>query len=500
MKFVVPTSRLRSLGFLSFILMAASVVCSAQTYTTLFSFNKTNGWEPIGIPAQGIDGNFYGMTLFGGTGQGSEDGTVFKITSAGKQTVLHNFCSVANCADGYDPFWGLTLATDGNYYGTTSDGGANNVGGNVFKITSAGKLTVLYSFCGSSDGDCSDGSTPDGGVIQGIDGNFYGTTRFGGGGPLCISNGFCGNVFKVTRTGTETSLYNFCSRTNCADGVQPAAPLVQGTDGNFYGTTGGGPGNENPTIFKLTPAGKLTTLYTFGGTGVQQASSISGLIQATDGNFYGTTGRGGANGSGVAFKITPGGTFTTLYNFCSVFGCLDGADPFGGFIQGSDGNLYSTTAEGGLNANGTNGGTIFKMTLSGVITTLYTFCSESNCADGDYPTAPPVQGTDGNFYGFALGGIGNEPLYGVVYKLSTGLAPFIKFLPAGGKVGSEVGILGNNLTGATSVTFNGTAATFKVVSSTLITVNVPTGATTGILKVVTPSGTLSSVPAFHVIP
>ena len=498
MKFVTPTSRLRSLGFLSFIFMAASLVCSAQTYTTLFSFDQTNGWEPLGIPAQGIDGNFYGTTIFGGT-EGDQDGTAFKITPAGKQTVLHNFCSVSNCADGDDPFWGPTLATDGNFYGTTSSGGANNVGGTVFKLTSAGKLTVLYNFCGSSDGECSDGNTPEGGVIQGIDGNFYGTTRDGGISSICPA-GSCGNVFKVTRTGTETTLYNFCSQTNCADGVFPTAPLVQGTDGNFYGTTEGGSGNPNATIFKLTPAGKLTTLYTFGGTGLQQISDVSGLIQATDGNFYGTSGRGGTNGNGIAFKITPGGAFTTLYNFCSVFGCLDGADPFGGFIQGSDGNLYSTTAEGGLNANGTNGGTIFKMTLSGVITTLYNFCSESNCADGDYPQAPPIQGTDGNFYGFALGGIGNEPLYGVVYKLSTGLAPFIKFLPAGGKVGSEVGILGNNLTGATSVTFNGTAATFKVVSSTLITVNVPTGATTGTLKVVTPSGTLSSVPAFHVIP
>jgi uncharacterized repeat protein (TIGR03803 family) len=498
MKFAVPTSRLRSFGFLPLIFMAASIVCSAQTYTTLFSFDQTNGWSPAGIPTQGIDGNFYGTTMFGGA-EGSFDGTAFKITPAGKQTVLHNFCSVANCADGDDPFWGLTLATDGNFYGTASAGGANS-GGTLFKMSSAGKLAVLYNFCGSSDGNCTDGGTPEGGVIQGIDGNFYGTARSGGNGPLCFSNGYCGAIFKVTRTGTESVLYNFCSQPNCTDGVEPIAPLVQGTDGNFYGSTSSAAGNENPTIFKITPAGKLTTLYTFTGTGLQQVSGVSGLIQATDGNFYGTTARGGTNGNGLAFKITPGGTLTTLYNFCSVGGCLDGADPLGGVIQGSDGNLYGTTSEGGANANGTNGGILFRMTLSGAITTLYTFCSKSNCADGDFPPAPPVQGTDGNFYGFAQGGIGNEPLYGVVYKLSTGLAPFIKFLPAGGKVGSEVGILGNGLTGTTSVTFNGTAATFKVVSSTLITVNVPTGATSGVLQVVTPSRTLSSLVSFHVLP
>jgi len=244
-------------------------------------------------------------------------------------------------------------------------------------------------------------------------------------------------------------------------------------------------------IYKLTPAGKLTTLYTF-------ASGVipSGLIQATDGDFYGTTYNGGANSLGQAFKITSTGTFTTLYSFCEKASCTDGADPEGGVIQGNDGNFYGVAGEGGANGSGTLGGTVYQLTPAGVLTTLYNFCSQPDCADGSNPVAPPVQGTDGNFYGLAGPSGGGHN--GVIYKLTTGLTPFVKPVPTSGKVGTNVTILGDNLTGSTAVTFNGTAATFTVVSATEITATVPTGATTGNIEVTTPTATLSSNVPFRV--
>jgi uncharacterized repeat protein (TIGR03803 family) len=475
-----------------FLLCAALVVSSsAQTFSNIANFDGTNGMGPVGILATGIDGNFYGTTQGGGTCVGGGCGTVFKMTPSGTLTTIYNFCKRNNCPDGSDPFWGLTLATDGNFYGTTYGGGANLVGGVVFKVSSAGKEAVLYSFCESET--CTDGSTPEGGVIQGLDGNFYGTTRNGGNSPSCNNDGYCGNVFKTTPSGTTTTLYNFCSLPNCADGDLPTTPLVQGSDGNFYGTTGGGVGGSFGTIFKLTPGGKLTTLYSFSAD-----SEPSGLIQGTDGNFYGTTYYGGANTFyGMVYKITPSGVLTVLYSFCEEFSCSDGANPAGGVVEGDDGNFYGTTTEGGANANGAQGGTIYSVSSQGVHTVLYSFCSQANCADGSDPSAPPVQGTDGDFYGMAQAGAEKD---GTIYKLSTGLGPLVKFLPAGGKAGSEVGILGTNLTGATAVAFNGTAAQFTVRSSSLIVAHVPTGATSGTITVTLPSGTVSSVASFLVLP
>jgi uncharacterized repeat protein (TIGR03803 family) len=194
--------------------------------------------------------------------------------------------------------------------------------------------------------------------------------------------------------------------------------------------------------------------------------------------------------NGRVFKMTPSGTLTTLYGF---------PEPAGpsALVQATDGNFYGTTAGGGANENGT----VFQITPSGMLTTLYSFCPQSGCADGSGPEAGLVQGTDGNFYGTASGG-GNcgEPVLdcGTVFSLSTGLGPFVETLPSSGKVGNAVTILGTNLTGATSVTFKGTAAVFTVVSSSEITTTVPAGATSGIVRVVTPGGTLSSNVPFRV--
>ena len=308
-------------------------------------------------------------------------------------------------------------------------------------------------------------------------------------------------VFKITPSGTLTTLYSFCSQSGCTDGSIPLAGLVQATDGDFYGTTDGGAGTCPPpgcgTVFKITPSGTLTTLHSFNGT--DGYAPDAGLVQATDGDFYGTTEYGGTNGEygGTVFKITPGGTLTTLYRFCSQTHCADGGDPSGGLVQAADGDLYGTTKYSG-GGGGNFRGTIFKMTPSGTLTTLYSFCSQTNCADGTAPQAGLVQDTNGDLYGTTSSGGENND--GTVFRLSVGLGPFVKPRPPFGKVGAAVKILGTNLTGAASVSFDGTAAVFTVVSGSEITTTVPAGASSGKVQVITPSGTLSSNASFRVVP
>jgi len=308
---------------------------------------------------------------------------------------------------------------------------------------------------------------------------------------------------------TFTTLFSF----DYTDGVNPVAALVQATNGDFYGTTSLGGAYADGTVFKITPSGALTTLYSFcaqsGCTdGVQPDA---GLVLAANGDFYGTTWAGGANSSasvagGTVFKITPSGTLTTLYSFCSRSACSDGEYPYVGLVQATNGDFYGTTPSGGANCLYPCGGTLFKITPGGTLTTLYSFCSQSGCTDGESPVAGLVQATDGDFYGTTAGGgaghcsEGSDPGCGTVFSLSVGLGPFVKTTPAFGKVGAVVKILGTNLTGATSVSFNGTAAGFTVVSPSLITTTVPVGATNGTIQVTTPGGTLASNLAFRVLP
>lgn len=490
---------------LAVVVISAVVVtksAQAQTVTTLYSFctlsGCTDGEFPESGLVQGTDGNFYGTAPYGGANSNTQFcnigcGTVFKITPMGELTTIYSFCSLTNCADGDSPVASLVQATDGNFYGTTPLGGAGSncslqefTGGcgTVFRITPEGKLTTVYNFC--SQTNCADGSIPQAPLIQAADGSLYGTTVFGG-----LNQGGKGTVFKITTSGTLTTLYSFCAVVvvNCNDGEEPGTGLVQATNGDFYGTNNGG-AHSKGTIFKITAAGKLTTLHTFHGLDGEQPS---GLVQANNGNLYGTTFAGGANGAaGTIFRITLGGTLATLYNFCTQPNCPDGFDPAEGVVQGTDGNLYGT-----VNGGSNNGGKLFKLAHDGTLTTLYSFCLQSGCPDGSDPVGLG-QGTDGNFYGTT--DVGGAHGFGAVFSLSVGLGPFVKTLPASGQVGRRVEILGTDLTGATSVTFNGTAATFTVVSSSLITATVPAGATTGKVRVLTPGGTLSSNRAFQVIP
>jgi uncharacterized repeat protein (TIGR03803 family) len=254
-----------------------------------------------------------------------------------------------------------------------------------------------------------------------------------------------------------------------------------------------GGANGDGTVFEITPSGTLTTLHSFDGADGQEPEA--GLVQATDGNFYGTTYGGGVNANGTVFKITPGGTLTTLYSFCSQPDCTDDRYPRAALVQATDGNLYGTTGGGG---GIPSYGTVFKITPSGTLTTLYSFCSQLDCPDGYSPSAALVQDTNGNFYGTTFGGGANGD--GTVFSLSVGLGPFVETHPTSGWVGAAISILGTNVTGATRVTFNGHSAVFTVVSSSEITTTVPARATTGKVRVVTPSGTLSSNVPFQVLP
>lgn len=426
------------------LMLAASIAAPAQTLTTLHSFDYTDGANPLARMIQTTNGNLYGTTAYGALRNG--DGTVFQISPDRTLTTLHRFCSrgASGCTDGSTPLGALVQATNGNLYGTTVNGGAGG-GGTVFKITPSGILTILHSFC-AQGGGCSDGLEPEASLVQGTDGNFYGTTQSGG------TNGF-GTIFKITPSGILSTMYAFCSQSSCADGAVPLSALAEATNGNFYGTTYAGGVNNHGTVFKISPSGTLTTLYSF----CSQSSCDDGqypqaaLVQATDGNFYGTTFFGGANlacasngspaGCGTIFKITPTGNLTTLYSFCIQTGCPDGQNP-GLVVQATDRNLYGTTQGGGAVgtcfAAGVGCGTAFKITPSGAMTTLYSFCSQSNCADGANPDAALAQDTDGTFYGTTHSGGASGACTGgcgTVFSLAVGLGAFLQMNPASGKVG-----------------------------------------------------------------
>lgn len=420
---------------------------------------------------------------------------------------LHDFDGTANgCCPQYPEV--MAQAQDGNLYGAASTGGSSNVG-IVFKITPTGTFTVLYNF------DITHGSTPNGGLILGVDGNLYGTSEHGGAHSY-------GNIFKITPSGALTVMYDF---TGNSDGGYPLAPLVLGTDGNFYGTsypgvafkisskgvfkvikkipsTAYGPlvqgtdgafygatefgGNASlGTVFKVAGT-TVTTLYNFDTT--HGSFPFGGLVQGSDGNFYGTTSAGGTGNAGVIFKITPTGTLTVLYNFDSTHPA-GGYLAYGGLVAGTDGNLYGATVFGGSGGNGT----LFKITTAGT----YSVLSNFDVTHGAGAYATPVQHTSGKIFGLtARGGV---PGKGVVYSLDNSIGPFALLTSTLGLVGKSVGILGGGFTGTTAVNFNGAPAKFKVVSDTYLTATVPSGQT-GFVTVTTPSGTLTSTKKYRVTP
>ncbi len=487
--------------------VAAAVASSAQTFTTLVDFTGTPQPAFPGHLIQGIDGNIYGISQQGGTnGASLVGGTIFRMTSAGKVNILYSFCALANCADGTTPN-GLIQASSGKFYGTTSQGGAVDfadctiisVGcGTFFEIAPGQPLTTLYSFC--SQTNCNDGFFPTGSPLaMGRNGNFYGITNSGGdlNGNNNCENG-CGTVYEITPARTLTTLHVFCSTASCPEG-SGGDGLRLFADGNFYGATlDSASGDPGGGIYKITPSGNLTVLYTFDEEGNGDCCATA-PIQGTDGNLYGVAGGGGKFGEGFVYKLTLQGTLSSLYDFCALPNCTDGVEP-NQLIQGTDGNFYGTTTTGGItnpDCSAVGCGTLFQVTPAGKLTTLHNFCSAANCVDGFAPQAGLVQGTNGIFYGPTFGGTSAA---GTIFSLWMGLSPFVEANPNFGSAGKSVVIFGNNLTGTTSVTFNGAVAVFKVKSGTSIQAQVPAGATSGKIEVTTGSAVLSSNVAFQVEP
>jgi uncharacterized repeat protein (TIGR03803 family) len=407
----------------------AGTVFKISTNGVLTSLYSFTGGDDGGIPTglvQGRDGNFYGATDWGGQYGyqfGDIYGTIFQISPGGALTNWYSF-GFSNYVDGADPN-GLVQGSDGSFYGTTYDGIYYNHLGSVFKITTNGALTYLYSFTGINDG-----AFPTAGLVQGSDGYLYGTTVYSG----VNGNGThgYGNVFKISTNGAFTPLYSFGTVTNVngqpQDGANPIAGLVQGSDGYFYGTTEYGGkydysfsySHSHGTVFKISSNGVLTTLYAFGSIANAYSFALDGenptggLVQGSDGNFYGTTSQGGTNlftPFGTVFKISTNGVLTTLYSFGAVTNAtgqsLDGGSP-SGLVQGSDGYFYGTTVGGGANKVGT----VFRISTNGAFTSLYSFSRN----DGAGPNAGLVQVSDGSFYGTtSFGGQGGV---GTVFRLT----------------------------------------------------------------------------------
>lgn len=468
--------------FVCFIVWA--LAGEAQVFTTLLEFDGNDGSHPFLMTLnQGVDGELYGTTYDGGTANG---GTVFRVTSTGILTTLYDFpCSVRSiCKNGALPKFGLVLGTDGFWYGAASVGGSsNNSGyGTVFRMSSAGELLVLHRF------DATDGGDPNS-LVLAADGKLYGTT-------------YGGTFFTIARNGAFTTLH-FFGQDDGPNGV------IEASDGYFYGTTHQGGANCKKqggcgTVFRITRTGKLKTLHSFCSQAncTDGAYPNNGLVQASDGNLYGTTTFGGSEGSGIVFAITPAGSIGTLYTFCSLPGCADGQSPGGLLAQATDGNLYGVTGSGGDNAcNPPFGcGIVFQLTPDGALTILHSFEFLGSASGGAL-----FQASDGLLYGSTWAG-GNPncnwayPGCGTIFSLDMGFGPLVRFVRTAAKVGQTFGILGQGLTGASGVSLNGVPTSFTVKSDTLMTASVPSGATTGYVTVTTPSGVLTSNVPFNVIP
>ena len=305
--------------------------------SVLFSFDGTNGTTPLAPLFQASDGQLYGTTAQGGS---SSDGTLFRMTLAGVPSNVHMFAG----PEGANPWVGVVQGAEGNFYGAARNGGGSSFG-TLFEATTNGTLNTLYSFVHGTDG-----AFPVAALAPGADGNFYGMTETGG------SSGK-GNIFRATPAGEFTLLYSFTGGT---DGYSPVGALVLASDGNFYGAT------KHSTLmgfqfygtfFRVTPAGGLNTLYTLNGATGDGFYPYAGLVEADDGNFYGTTHDGGAYGKGTLFRLTPGGGYTVLLSFD---GFAVGANPESALIAGSDGSLYGTTTTDGPGG----AGTIFRVTFT----------------------------------------------------------------------------------------------------------------------------------------
>lgn len=451
---IQPACARTAVPFLAFVLLALCArPLDAQSYLDLHDFALNSGGSPPypSLMAEGRDNNIYGVTATGGT---HSQGTIFKIGPTGGYTVIHNF----DGTHGSTPIGGLTLGPDGNLYGMAEREGAHGFG-NIFKITPAGAFTVVYSFTANADG-----GLPVSPLIVGSDGNFYGTS-------------YPGAAFRLTLDG----VFQVLAKTPTAS----YGPLFEATNGSFYGVTEFGGTHSAGAVYRLTGS-STTILHSFAEpTGCYP---IGGLVEGADGNLYGTTTAGGAYNGGVVYRITPAGSYSVLVDFDNVH-TLNGYEADAGLVAGADGNLYGATIWGGQYGYGV----IFSMTTDGDYTVLHDF----NVPQGDGAYATPIQHTNGKLYGITnRGGAAHN---GVLYSFIDNFAPFIQLTSNRALVGETVGILGRGFSQASSIEFNGTPASFHVISNTFMTATVPSGET-GFVRVNMASGDLLSSKVFRVTP
>lgn len=392
--------------------LSSTCAYGGVTFTSLVSFNGSNGANPSAELAWAADGSFFGTTTSGGA---YGYGTVFRLTTNGTLVPLVSFGNI----NGATPFGRLSLGTDGLFYGTTSGGGTNGYG-TVFKMTTNGVLTPLVSFNNTN------GARPHAGLTQGNDGNFYGTTAFGG------TNG-AGAVFRLATNGAFVCLVSFDT-----NAYTPYAGLMLGSNGVLYGTTFLGGTNSNGTVFQLSTTGTLTPAHGFNGAN-DGGNPYASLIQGADGQLYGTAFYGGTSGFGTAFRLTPANAFFPLVSFNGT----NGAYPQAPLLQAADGNFYGTTQNGGAYTNqfGTGYGTVFQLTAGGMLTTLFSF----NGTNGAFPRAGLAQGPDGSLYGTTTYGGTNDN--GTVFRVTVTAPPPPPALQAAVRTGNTLVLTWSAITG-----------------------------------------------------
>ncbi len=460
-------------------LTAAALPAAAQTYTVLYDAPGLTGIQSPDAQAiaQGRNGDLYTTS----PGGGNDYGTFFDVAPSGTVTLLNNTticCFVAS---------GVTLGTDGNFYGTNQNGGPTGGGcgfsgcGQVYKVTPAGVVTVLYNFTNSA----TDGYGPQSAPIEATNGKFYGTA------PYSV-NSYISIAYSITSTGTFSTLHTFTN----AEGQNVFAGLVQGTDGNFYGVAQTQGANAFGSIFKMTPTGTVTVLHSFDSTDGEYPQFP--LIQASDGNLYGVASGGIGSGAGVIFKITSTGTYTPIYDNFNYD--TDGSLPSSSLVQATDGKLYGVTSSGGASG----GGTIYSVTTTGTFAAVYSFDS-TNVANGFNPASPLKQNTNGVLYGTTYeGGTSTEcgtQGCGVVYSLNIAAKAFASLQTTSGKEGAKINILGQGFASSSVVKFDGIEATTVTRSgTTFLTATVPAAALTGPVTVTTGKTTLTSAQTFKVTP
>lgn len=357
----------------------------AGKLNNLYTFTGgADGGTPTAV-IRDSQGNLYGTTIAGGA---NNLGTVFKLAPDGTETVLYSF---TGAPDGLIPRGSMSIDLAGNLYGVTQLGGAYNYG-TIFKVTPGGAETVIHSF--------DSGDYPHAGLIIDATRDLYGATTGGGFGYGTVFR------FRTVRSAVHkdgfTQLYRFAGG---EDGADPEGGLLGDDNGNLYGTTHSGGAHQNGTVFRLGTDGSETELYAFTG-GSDGSSPGASLTRDQDGSLYGTTIQGGNPGFGTVFSFAPDNVLTTLYSFS---GGTDGAYPDGNVIRDKQGNLYGTTGQGGDRLLGE----VFKVSPDGNLTVLHSFTGGS---DGDSPNGTLITDEQGNLYGTTY--YGGKHDAGIVFSIS----------------------------------------------------------------------------------